>query len=260
MRIIGLVLLFCSVASAQTPFEFAVVRQLIEGDPFVSVMRIDLVSGSPAPGCNTVELSARAGLSISGEGHSVYADTVCDGRVTFAGQSLFRMDIYSSQFDRILQVLLEQSRAFPSTRVTHARLDVVSPDDMSWISITFPLTLADSLRSGLVAREAFWSLAEVTSLEVGTALFPLAFRPPLDFSMPESGTPVDVAVETRGSGGHAWKSLVLPGWGQIASGSGVGWLNLLVEACGIGLYASGYEEEGLAVVGVNHIVSFMDLL
>jgi hypothetical protein len=56
-----------------------------------------------------------------------------------------------------------------------------------------------------------------------------------------------------------WKSLLLPGWGQLSSGRGVGWLNLAVEAGGIALLVSGEDETGLAVLGVNHLISFIDL-
>ena len=73
---------------------------------------------------------------------------------------------------------------------------------------------------------------------------------------PEEVAPV-VISEPRST--EPWKSLVLPGWGQLDAGVGAGWVNLLVEAGGIVLLVSGEDEAGLAVLGVNHLVSFVDL-
>jgi hypothetical protein len=260
LRYLVFAFILCSAASSQTPFEFGVVRALVEGDPFVSVMRIELDSGSPAPGCNTLELSARAGLDLDGTGLSLFVDTVDASGITFSGQSLFDISLLSGPFDRILQVIQDKNREFPSTRVTHVRLDLVAYDDLSWISLEFPLTLADSLQSGIIDREQFWSLAGVTMLEIGTASTPLLYRPPLSFDLPETRQEEVVITRSTGNGSQAWKSLLLPGWGQLASGEGVGWVNLLVEAGAVGLYVSGYEEEGFAVLGTNHLVSFFDLL
>lgn len=249
-----------AAAAAQTPLEFAIVEELIEGDPFVSVMRIDLSPGSPVPGSTTLELSARTGLSMSLTSLSVYTDTLTSGGLALQGQSLFDLGVESSGFDRVISVILDNTRRFSSTRVTHVRLDLVSPDDMSWITLGFPLTTADSLASGLLGRDEFWSRAEVMSLEIGTACFPPAFAPPVDYSAPlRDGGPMEI-VEPPADRSMAWKSLILPGWGQLSSGRGVGIVNILVEAAGIGLYASGHEEAGIAVVGANHLVSFTDLL
>lgn len=260
MRYLLLLAAACCAASAQTPFEFDVVRALIEGDPFVSVMRIQLSPGSPEPGCNTLEISARAGLDFHGTGLSLYVDTVDVASMSFSGQSLFDISLLSRPFDRVLTVIREKNREFPSTRITHVRLDLVASDDMTWVSVEFPLTLADSLQNGLVDRERFWSSASVSMLEIGTASTPLEFRPPLAFDMPDTRV-VAMPEEVREDrSGQAWKSLLMPGWGQLSEGEGVGWINLLVEAGAVGLYLSGSEEEGLAVLGTNHIVSFVDLL
>lgn len=260
MRYLLLLAAACCAASAQTPFEFDVVRALIEGDPFVSVMRIQLAPGSPEPGCNTLEISARAGLDFHGTGLSLFVDTVDVASMSFSGQSLFDIDLLSRPFDRVLTVIREKNREFPSTHITHVRLDLVASDDMTWISVEFPLTLADSLQTGLVDRERFWSSARVSMLEIGTASTPLEFRPPLAFDMPDTRV-VEIPEEVRENrSGQAWKSLLIPGWGQLSEGEGVGWINLLIEAGAVGLYLSGSEEEGLAVLGTNHIVSFVDLL
>ncbi|MDM7991919.1 MAG: hypothetical protein QUS11_01260 [Candidatus Fermentibacter sp.] len=260
MRYLILAALAAVPAFAQTQFEFGVVESLIEGDPFVSVMRIDISAGTPAPGCNTLEISTRAGLDLRGTGLSLCVDTVGSSGMTFQGQSLFDIDLLSAPFDRVLDVILAKDAEFPSTGITHVRLDLVSYDDMSWVSLSFPLGLADSLRRGLVDREQFWSMADVSMLEVGTASTPLEFRPPLAFQLSESRTVTEIVEEPVERGGQAWKSLILPGWGQISSGEGIGWVNLLVEAGAVGLYLSDYEEEGLAVLGTNHVISFFDLL
>lgn len=249
-----------AAAAAQTPLEFAIVEELIEGDPFVSVMRIDLAPGSPVPGSTTLELSTRTGLSVGLTSLSVYTDTLTSGGLALSGQSLFDLGVESSGFDRVISVILEKTGQYPSTRVTHVRLDLVSPDDMSWITLDFPLSTADSLASGLLGRDEFWSRAEVRSLEIGTACFPPVFAPPVDYSVPERDGGVAETVQVPEERSMAWKSLILPGWGQLSSGRGVGIVNILVEAAGIGLYASGYEEAGIAAVAANHLVSFADLL
>jgi len=260
LRYLLLLAAACCAAFAQTPFEFAVVRSLIEGDPFVSVMRIQLEPGSPQPGCNTIEISARAGLDFHGTGLSLYVDTLDVASMSFRGQSLFDISLLSRPFDRVLTVIREKNREFPSTRITHVRLDLVSSDDMTWISTEFPLALADSLQNGLVDREYFWSTIGVSMLEIGTASTPLEFRPPLAFDMPDARAVTTVEEVRGGRSGQAWKSLLMPGWGQLSEGEGVGWINLLVEAGAAALYFTGNEEAGLAVLGTNHVISFVDLL
>ena len=51
---------------AQTPFEFAVVEELVGGSPFVSVIRIQLNHGVPQPGRTQLELTTRAGMMLEG--------------------------------------------------------------------------------------------------------------------------------------------------------------------------------------------------
>lgn len=243
------------LAAAQSPFEFAVVRDLIQGDPYIGVMRIEVSPDDPAPGAKTLEIAARAGFDLRASSHTIFPDTVA----MFAGQTTFTLDTDASRLARLFRVICDQSRSFRAG-ITHLAVDLVSPDDMSWLSMRCTLTLADSMTSGLVALDEFWSRAEVTSLEIGTGCLPLEFEPPV----PMAGrTPVTVEEREEpvsDSSRHAWKSLLLPGWGQAASGEGLWWVNLAVEAGGVFLILSDHENEGFAVLGVNHLAGFADLL
>jgi hypothetical protein len=247
--------LLVPAALAQTPFEFAVVRELVQGEPFVSVMRIELCPADPAPGRTTLEIASRVGLDLSPRSHSLYPDTSS----LFAGQTLYTVDVDEGRFTRLLQVLSDQSVQF-HMNVTDLYIDLVSPDDMSWLTLACPMSLADSLLDGRIDMPGFWARADVRSVEIGTGGYALEFEPPVSVirQTVEQTGPV---IETfPGTSGHAWKSLLVPGWGQLSSGQGCWWLNMLVEAGAVGLVASGYEAEGLAVLGANHIVSFFDLL
>ena len=75
MRYFLPVIIFTFLASAQTPFEFAVVQDLVGGEPFVSIIRINISRGVPEPGRTQLELTARAGMLMDGE-HSVYPDSL----------------------------------------------------------------------------------------------------------------------------------------------------------------------------------------
>ena len=62
-------------------------------------------------------------------------------------------------------------------------------------------------------------------------------------------------------GNHAWKSLILPGWGQMSAGSGIPVVNILMEIGGAALlFTEEYSEVGIGVLAVNHFISFADLL
>ena len=93
---------------------------------------------------------------------------------------------------------------------------------------------------------------------MGTAPFLTALRWPgaaadlTPETIPET-TPPDIARA------EPWKSLILPGWGQLDAGIGAGWINLLVEAGAVALILSDETEAGFAVLGANHLVSFVDL-
>lgn len=245
-----------SVAMAQTPFEFAVVKDLVQGSPHVSVISIEILRGAPAPGSSTLRLAARTGLLVSPALHSLYPDTTG----LFLGQTLFSLDVEEEPVRRVFSVVAMECREFPGTGITHVALDLVSYDDMSWLSIQCPLGVADSMAAGLLPFDELWDRSEIAGLEIGTAAFPLDFTPPVFVDRPVSAAADTTASEGPGSSGHAWKSLLLPGWGQLASGEGTWWLNLIVEAGGVALAFTGNEREGVALLGANHLVSFFDLL
>jgi hypothetical protein len=259
MRHISMFMLFavCTAAVAQTPFEFAVVEDLIEGSPFISVLRIKTVSGLPVAGRTQLQLSTRAGLFLTGES-CIYPDSMGDGEVSFVGLTEYTASVPTATIERIFEVLTDCMGRFPHTGITDISLDVVSVDDMSWIAVDCSAERMDSLLDGSISHLEFWRTISLRELEVGTALFQTALRwpgAPADFTpVAEADHPV---YATRVA--EPWKSLILPGWGQLDAGVGAGWINLLVEAGGIALILSDESDMGMAVLGVNHLVSFIDL-
>ena len=137
---------------------------------------------------------------------------------------------------------------------------LISHDDMSWVSIRCPIERTDSLIAGTISHMDFWNRTEVWELEIGTGGMAVTADAPTLIEL--YSPPVDTIPEPvfDHASAHAWKSLVLPGWGQLSSGRGIGWVNLLVEAGGVALILTEYEEAGAAVLGVNHIISFVDVL
>ncbi|MCD4848294.1 MAG: hypothetical protein K8R76_08895 [Candidatus Aegiribacteria sp.] len=261
MRIIILnLLILASLAVAQTPFEFAVVQDLIQGEPFVSVLRIQITRGVPETGRTQLELTTRAGMTLEGE-NSVYPDSLSAVNLEFSGLLEYSASIPLSTIDRVFSVIQDCLNRFPGMRITDLALDVVGVDDMSWIGIRCSISSIDSVLNGSLDQLDLWRSAELREFEVGTAGFPTLLRRPgipdyyLNEDVPDPAPVLDVSDSV-----HPWKSLLLPGWGQIDSGRGFGWLNIAVEAGGIALLVSGEKETGIAVLGVNHIISFIDLL
>ncbi len=252
-------MIFISFAFAQTPFEFAVVQDLIQGEPFVSVIRIQISRGVPETGRTQLELTTRAGMTIEGE-HSVYPDSLSATNVEFSGLLEYSASIPLHTMNRIFAVIKDCLDRFPGMRITDLALDVVGVDDMSWIGIRCRISSIDSVLNGSLSQLDLWRSAELREFEVGTAGFPtLLRRSGIPDYIPCEDTP-DMTVVSEASGSvHPWKSLLFPGWGQIDSGRGIGWLNIAVEAGGIALLVSGEKETGIAVLGVNHIISFIDL-
>jgi hypothetical protein len=256
MRILLPLLFLAFACLAQTPFEFAVVKDLVQGSPHVGVISIEILQGTPAAGSTTLRMAARVGLLITPSLHSVYPDSTG----LFFGQTLFNMDIDQEPVERVFEVVADECRAFPGMGITHLALDMVSYDDMSWLSMECPVGLADSIARGLRPFDDIWEKCEMSGLEIGTATFALDFTPPVQVDRPVIAGPDTVVTAAPGGAGNAWKSLLLPGWGQAASGRGTWWINLLVEAGGVGLILTEHEREGAAVLGANHILSFFDLL
>jgi len=260
MRFILALLILASLSTAQTPFEFAVVQELVGGEPFISIIRIKINPGVPESGRTQLELTTRAGMMMEGE-HAVYPDSSTPSHVVFSGLVEYRAQIPVLNINRIFTVLFDCMNRFPGMGITDLALDVVDTSDLSWIGIRCSISSIDSVLNGTMSHEAFWQNAELKEFEVGTVCFPTVMRRPL---YPEMGTSIEsipllTEEVSRESSTQPWKSLLFPGWGQISAGRGIGWLNIAVEAGGIVLMATGEKETGIAVLGVNHFVSFIDL-
>jgi len=258
MRTILALLLVSSLSIGQTPFEFAVVEDLVGGSPFISVIRIEINQGVPEAGRKQLALTTRAGMLMEGQ-HDVYPDSSTATHVVFSGLVEYSAAIPVHTLNRVFTVLSDCMDRFPGMGLTDLSLDVVDVNDLSWISIDCPISRIDSVLAGTMTHEQFWRRSSLREFEVGTVLFPTVMRRPLAPEWNVMEDPLPTVQEIEVSSAQPWKSLLLPGWGQLSAGRGIGWLNLAVEAGGIVLLATGEEETGLAVLGVNHLISFIDL-
>lgn len=254
---LALILVLCTAAVAQTPFEFAVVQELVGGSPMVSVMRIKIVPGSPEPGRTMLEITTRAGMMLVGES-SIYPDTLEASAVGFIGMVQYETDIPVGTIERVFGVIRDCMVRFPGMGITDIGLDVVSADDMSWLAIDCSMSAVDSLLDGTLSHLEFWRQVELKELELwtGSIMTRMQFPGAPDFVPPE---PMEIQEIREVQTASPWKSLILPGWGQLDAGRGVGWINLLVEAGGVALILTGEDEVGIGVLGANHLVSFFDL-
>ncbi len=259
--LLSVLVVLAAPSVAQTPFEFAIVEDLIRGEPFVSIIRIEISSNVPEPGRRTLSLSARVGMTLDGE-VCVYPDSVTNTSLELSGDLLYTASVPRATLTRVLTVLNDCIGRFPSCGVTDLALDLVSVDDLSWLSLECPVSLADSFLAGAIDEAELLRMCSLSGMEIGSSGMQTlmatsclsGYEPPAISTLEE---PVPEPVPQRGM---AWRSLVLPGWGQLSTGRGAGWVNLLVEAGGIGLMVMGEEEAGAAVLGVNHVVSFFDML
>ncbi|MBD3370846.1 hypothetical protein GF402_10875 [Candidatus Fermentibacteria bacterium] len=253
--VIGLV----SAAIAQTPFEFAVVQDLVGGEPHVSVLRIEIVPDQPSVGDKQLQIAARAGLYMLADDHLLFADSANRTDVLFSGSLRYSLAVPLGTVRRIMEVLADNIQRFSMTGISHISLDLLSADDMTWISIRSPISMMDSVVGNRMGLLEFWRKSEISKMEVGTYGFPVTVEPVGALAVETLVDTITVYRDRSGSA-QAWKSLLLPGWGQLSSGRGLGWLNLLAEAAGVALMVSDETEAGAAVIGVNHLVSFTDLL
>jgi hypothetical protein len=250
-----------AAAAAQTPFEFDVVRQLIEGEPNISVLRIEIMGDTPVEGETTLSLSARAGLYVYSRDNRIYPDSQTARDVLFSGAVRYRAAAPRAELERILRVVAGNLRRYPGIGADHLELDFVSGDDMSWLNLRLPMALVNSYVDNGTSELELWKQAEIWGAELGTCTFPLLVEPPLPAGGGTSETDTVTVFRYPVASRHAWKSAILPGWGQLASGRGVGWINLAVEAGGVVLLTSEeYREAGAAVLAANHLVSLFDLL
>lgn len=258
MRLIIAVLLISFLSFGQTPFEFAVVEELVGGTPFISIIRIEVRPGVPEPGRTQLMLTTRAGMKMEGS-QDLFPDSSTSTHVVFSGVVEYRAEIPVRTLDRIFSVLSEALDRFPRTGITDLSLDVVDVNDLSWISVECDISRIDSVLQGTMTHETFWRTSSLREFEVGTVLFPTRMRRPLVPDWTAFTDSLPMVVETECPSAQPWKSLLFPGWGQLSSGRGIGWLNIAVEAGGIALLVSGEDETGIAVLGVNHLISFIDL-
>ncbi len=251
-----LILTFISVA--QTPFEFALVQELVQGSPRVSTIRIAIDYGAPEPGRTELEIAMRGAVTFCGE-ICIYPEGESYGNLLLTGDSDYTGEISGALTDRLFDALLNCLGDFPGMNITDLSLDMVSPDGMSWIALECRISRIDSLQNRQLNRTDFWKGVTLREIEISTAGFTPMYRSPAQIIQPVSidtlsaiGTPIIYDTQP-------WKSLVLPGWGQISSGNGLGWINIIVEAGGAALIIAGETEVGWTVLGVNHIISFFDL-
>ncbi len=255
----AITLLVVAVLYAQTPLEFGIVDDLIRGDPYISPLSIKLVSGHPSAGNTTLRMAVRAGVTFSDEGCFVFVDSIGEN-VNLLGRTDYRGIISNEEVFRLITVVRNRMRTHGSSGITHLEMDFVTPDDMGWLSVGTSLARGDSLLSGSLSPYDFWNGAHLRQVQVGMADFSLRSGVFDATQVPET-VAYQVIQAPAGTGSHAWKSLVLPGWGQYSSGTGLPLINLLAEAGGIVLLLSDdYVKVGVGMLVLNHIISFTDLL
>ncbi len=244
-------------ALAQTPLEFGIVQDLVGGTPRVSVYSIKTVSED---GITSLQIAARAGIQFNCTRHAMITDTMTSDRVLIDGQVCYSASIINSVVEQIFTVIRNRMGVHGSGGISSFQVDLITWDEMGWISVEVPLSRVDSLLDGSLTHLDFWAETPVREIEVGTLGFPVLNESPLPelHGAPDIPAEIQVAAEQSSC---AWKSLILPGWGQMCSDEGLPLMNFLVEAGGIALIFTGdYREAGIGILSVNHLISFTDLL
>lgn len=255
--IILVILVF--TAMGQTPFEFALVQELVQGTPHISIIRIAIDYGAPEPGRTELEIALRGAVTFTGD-ICIYPDSTMHDNLNLIGRAEYSGEISTVLTDRFFEVLFGCLDDFPGMNITDLALDVVSPDGLSWLALESPLSRIDSLQNGEMNRTDFWKGVSLREIEVATGGFTSMYEIPSAIIQPSVDTiPQNDIVIPLVSSVQPWKSLILPGWGQISSGNGFGWINIVIEAGGAALLISGETQIGCAVLSVNHIISFFDL-
>jgi len=255
----ALLFLASAVLLAQTPLEFGIIDDLIRGEPYISPLSIEILQGTPAPGNATLRMALRTGVVFSDEGSFIFVDSLAD-RVNLMGRADYRGLVDNAAITRLFGAVRSNMRSHGTYGITHFAIDLVTPDDMGWVSLATDVSRVDSLLGGTISPYDFWNSVKIVQVQVGMASFPLNVGIFDATQVPDAVLPqvVETSVST---GSHAWKSLVLPGWGQYSSGTGIPLINILAEAGGIALILSDdYLNAGVGVLALNHIISFTDLL
>ncbi len=252
-----IITIFAFSVLAQTPLEFGIVRDLVGGTPGISVFSIKTRS---VDGVNTLYISARAGIQFDCTRHSMVTDSMTGAQVFVDGQICYTASILNSTIEHFFTVIRDNMSSYGSGGITQFQVELITFDEMGWISVMIPLSRVDSLLDGSLTHLDFWAMTPVNEIEVGTGGFPVSNESPLPdlHGTPAASVVLEVATEENN---HAWKSLLLPGWGQVSSGNGVPIVNMLVEIGGAALiFTDEYSQIGIGVLSVNHLISFFDLL
>ena len=258
MKIVLTVLIILStVMLAQTPLEFGIVQDLVGGTPRISVFSIKTRN---IDGENTLQIAARAGIQFDCTRHSMLIDSMTLTDVLVNGQINYCGSISKTTMEHFFTVIRQNMNSIGGGGITQFQVELITADEMGWISVAAPLSRVDSLLEGSMTHLEFWARTPVNEVEIGTGGFSVANESPL----PDlHGTP-DTRIQTevfREDSNHAWKSLILPGWGQISSGSGIPVVNILAEIAGASLlFTDEYSEVGIGLLALNHLISFTDLL
>lgn len=251
------IIILSTIVIAQTPLEFGIVRDLVGGTPRISVFSIKTRN---IDGENTLQIAARAGIHFDCTRHSMITDSMTGTEVLIEGQICYSASIVKPTIERLLTVIKENMSSFGSGGITQLQVELITFDEMGWISVTTPLSRVDSLLDGSLTHLGFWSMTPVNEVEVGTGGFPVSNASPLPelHGAPETAVFAEAAQYEKN---HAWKSLILPGWGQMSSGNGIPIINILAEIGGSALlFTDDYSEVGIGVLAINHLISFSDLL
>lgn len=248
--------LFIAVASAQTPLEFGIVQDLVGGAPRISVYSIKTVTEDNT---TTLQIAARAGVNFNCTRHAMITDTMRSDQVIIDGQVCYSASILNPVVEQLFSVIRNRMGIHGSGGISSFQVDLITPDEMGWISVAVPLSRVDSLLEGSITHLDFWAVTPVREIEVGTLGFPVVNESPLPELHGAPAIPVQMEVVTEA--GCPWKSLILPGWGQMCSGEGIPLVNIMIEAGGAALlFTEDYREAGIGILSVNHLISFTDLL
>lgn len=244
------------IMMAQTPLEFGIVRDLLEGTPRVSVFSIKTRNYD---GENTLLIAARAGIQFDCSRHTMLIDSMTGTDVLVEGQICYSASIMKPAIEHLFTVIRENMAIHGGSGISQFQVELITFDEMGWISVIIPLSRVDSLLEGNLTHLEFWAITPVNEVEIGTGGFPVISASPLPelHSAPEA----TIFIEAAQHENHAWKSLIFPGWGQMSCSTGIPIINILAEIGGVALvFTDDYSDVGIGVLALNHLISFSDLL
>jgi hypothetical protein len=243
--------------AAQTPLEFAIVQDLVGGTPPISVFSIKTRN---IDGLNTLEIAARAGIQFNCTRHSMLTDSMTLSEVLIDGQVSYSASILKPVVEQFFSIIRENMNSQGSGGISQIKMDLITSDEMGWVSVMVPISRVDSLISGQISHLDFWAVTPVLEVEVGTMNCPVTNESPLPELHGVAGESF-TGVFVPESRNQAWKSLILPGWGQMSTDTGLPLINILAEIGGIALlFTDDYSAAGIGVLSLNHLISFSDLL